>query len=259
MLTSTRNPRVRAARGLHRSRERRATGRHLVEGPRAVAEALAAGVVEALYLDAGQAAALTTTWRLSPPVDRTEVEVQHVTPEVLAAMCDATSPQGVVAVARTEPADLHGVGSGVVVVLDRVADPGNAGTVLRTADALGAAAVVLTAGSVDPYAPKSVRAAVGSTYHLPVVTGVTLAEVAAHAHATGRRLIGLDAGGRAGLEVLRAADGAVTLVLGNEAHGLDPADGLLLDEVVAIDLDPRAESLNVAAAAAIAIHAATRG
>ena len=259
MLTSIRNPRVRAARGLHRSRERRATGRHLVEGPRAVVEALAAGVVEELYLDEARAVELTAAWRLAPDVGDVEVQVHQVTADMLAAMCDATSPQGVVAVARTEPASLQELGAGVVVVLDRIADPGNAGTVLRTADALGVAAVVLTAGSVDPYAPKTVRAAVGSTYHLPVVTGVTLAEVADHAHATGRRVVGLDAAGGGTLEVLRAADRALTLVLGNEAHGLDPTGRELLDEVVAIDLDGRAESLNVAAAAAIAIHAATRG
>jgi RNA methyltransferase, TrmH family len=259
VLTSTRNPRVRAARGLHRSRERRATGRHLVEGPRAVQEALAAGVVEELYLVVVDAATLQASWQLTPTPDGSAVRVEHVTAEVLAAMCDATTPQGVVAVARTEPASLAQLPEGVVVVLDRVADPGNAGTVLRSADALGAAAVVLTEGSVDAYAPKTVRAAVGSTYHLPVVTGVTLAEVAAHARGTGRRMVGLDAGGEADLNLLRAADGAVTLVFGNEAHGLDPTSRELLDAVVAIHLDPRAESLNVAAAAAIAIHAATRG
>ncbi|MFU8839099.1 MAG: TrmH family RNA methyltransferase [Nitriliruptoraceae bacterium] len=259
MLTSTRNPRVRAARGLHRSRERRTTGRHLVEGPRAVQEALAAGVVEELYLVADDAVALQASWQLTPEPDGNPVRVEHVTTEVLAAMCDATTPQGVVAVARTEPASLAQVPDGVVVVLDRVADPGNAGTVLRTADALGAAAVVLTQGSVDAYAPKTVRAAVGSTYHLPVVTGVAFSEVAAHARATGRRLVGLDAHGEVGLDLLRSAAGAVTLVLGNEAHGLDPASRDLLAAVVAIELEPRAESLNVAAAAAIAIHAATRG
>ncbi|MFP4234367.1 MAG: TrmH family RNA methyltransferase [Nitriliruptoraceae bacterium] len=250
---------MRAARGLHRSRHRHATGRHLVEGPRAVVEALRAGLVEELYLDADDAAQLVATWGLTPRADAPAVHVEHVTTAVLAAISDATTPQGVVAVARTRTAELGQIPAGVVVVLDRVADPGNAGTVLRTADALGAAAVVLTTGSVDPFAPKTIRAAVGSTYHLPVVVGVSLAEVADHARATGRRVVGLDAGGGAGLEVLRAAAGAVTLVLGNEAHGLDAASRASLDATVAIELDPRAESLNVAAAAAIAIHAATRG
>ena len=246
VLTSTRNPRVQAARGLRRARERRAQGRHLVEGPRAVAEALAAGVVEELFVVEGA------------PVPATDVPVHRVADHVLDHLADATTPQGIVAVARTEPAHLDEIGDGVVVVLDRVADPGNAGTILRTADALGAAAVVVTSGSVDPFSPKTVRAAVGSTYHLPVVTEVTLAEVVAHARATQRRAVGLDADGAEGLEALSAAGGPVCLVLGNEAHGLDTDTAALLDTTVAIVLHPRAESLNVAAAAAIAIHAATR-
>ncbi len=246
VLTSTRNPRVQAARGLRRARERRAQGRHLVEGPRAVAEAVAAGVVEEVFV----------TERVALP--DADVPVHLVADHVLDHLADATTPQGIVAVARTVPARLDDIGEGVIVVLDRVADPGNAGTILRTADALGAAAVVLTAGSVDPFAPKTVRAAVGSTYHLPVVTEVTLAEVVALARATQRRVLGLDAAGTEGLEALSAAAPSVCLVLGNEAHGLDADSAALLDGTVAIALHPRAESLNVAAAAAIAIHAATR-
>lgn len=209
-----------------------------------MAEALAAGVVEELYLDEERAA------------PDTEVPVQRVTAAVLAHLAEATTPQGIVAVARTPAATLEAIGPGVVVVLDRVADPGNAGTILRTADALGAAGVVLTPGSVDVYAPKTVRAAVGSTYHLPVVTGVALDRLAGFARDTGRQLVGLDAGAARGLDALTAAAGRVVLVLGNEAHGLAPTTSALLDATVAIALHPRAESLNVAAAAAIAIHAA---
>ncbi|MFO7776935.1 MAG: RNA methyltransferase [Nitriliruptoraceae bacterium] len=245
MITSTRNPRVQAARGLRRARERRSRGLHLVEGPRAVREALAAGVVTEVFV------AESTAITVEHPV---EVVADHV----LDHLADATTPQGIVAVARTVTARLDAVGAGALVVLDRIADPGNAGTILRTADALGAAGVVLTAGSVDAFAPKTVRAAVGSTYHLPIVTDVALAEVAAAARASGRLLVGLDAAGAEPLEVLAGRAGAVCLVLGNEAHGLAPDAVALLDTTLAIALHPRAESLNVAAAAAIAIHAATR-
>jgi RNA methyltransferase, TrmH family len=246
VITSTRNPRVQAARGLRRARERRAQGLHLVEGPLAVQEALAAGVVVEVFV----------TEHLASSVSGHPVEV--VADHVLDHLADATTPQGVVAVARTVTARLDTVGAGVLVVLDRVADPGNAGSILRTADALGAAGVVLTAGSVDAFAPKTVRAAVGSTYHLPIVTDVTLAEVAAAARASHRLLVGLDAAGAEPLELLAGRAEPVWLVLGNEAHGLDPDGAALLDTTVAIALHPRAESLNVAAAAAIAIHAATR-
>jgi RNA methyltransferase, TrmH family len=249
-LTSTSNARIRAFAGLARARTRREQGRHLVEGPNAVAEALAAGVVDEVFCtDEGVAAAV-------PDV----VAVTLVDDAVLAKLADAVTPQGIVAVARSRTAPLaEVVGAGVLVVLDRVADPGNAGTIVRSADALGARAVVLTSGSVDVFGPKAVRAAVGSTYHLPLVTGVDLTEVAAACAARSQRIVGLDAGGDELLSAMAALTGPVALVLGNEAHGLDAATAELLDTTVAIPLHPRAESLNVAAAAAIAIHAAVRG
>ncbi len=247
-LTSTRNPRVRAAAALSRARERRARGRHLVEGPNAVTEALAAGVVEELYL--------TTSW--APPADLDPaVAVYEVPDHVLEHLADATTPQGVVAVARTVTAELDQLPDGVLVVLDRLSDPGNVGTILRTADALGAAAVILTEGSADPFAPKTIRAAAGSTYHLPIVTGVELAAVAEAARDSGRVVYGLDAGATTGLQALHDAAGNVALVLFNEAHGMDEHAVGHLDGTVAIALHPRAESLNVAAAAAIALHAAS--
>jgi RNA methyltransferase, TrmH family len=250
-LTSTRNPRVRELASLSRARVRREQGRHLVEGPHAVGEALAAGVVEELFVVAGEHADLDV-----PP----EVRVTPVTAHVLERLADATTPQGVVAVARTPVATLEEVvGRGLLVVLDAVADPGNAGTILRTADAAGARGVVLTSGSVDPYAPKTVRAAAGSTYHLPVVTGVEFAAVAEACRTRGQRVLGLDGTAERSVFDLEASSAPVALVLGNEAHGL-PSDLVgHLDELVGVPLFGRAESLNVAAAAAVAIYAAARG
>lgn len=249
MLTSTRNPRVRAAAALARRRERTARGQHLAEGPRAVAEALAAGLVEELFVTPDRAG----EFDLPPTVTLTTV-ADHV----LATIADATSPQGVVAVVRTPGADFGDVPAAgqVVLVLDRLGDPGNVGTIVRTADAAGAAGVVVTTGSADPFGPKAARAAVGSTYHLPIVTGVTLADVAERYRVEGRRLLGLDASGARSVFDLDAGEGPVALVLGSEAHGLDPA--VPLDGTLAVPIAGRAESLNVAAAAAVAVYAATR-
>jgi RNA methyltransferase, TrmH family len=250
-LTSTSNARIRAYAGLARARTRREQGRHLVEGPNAVAEALAAGVVDEVFCtDERMAAAVPSG-----------IPVTLVDEAVLAKLADAVTPQGVVAVARSRTVALDEVvGDGVLVVLDRVADPGNAGTIVRSADALGANGVVLTAGSVDVFGPKAVRAAVGSTYHLGIVTGVDLGEVVQACRAVGQRIVGLDAGGAELVGQMAALDGPLALVLGNEAHGLDDtAASASFDATVAIPLHPRAESLNVAAAAAIAIHAAVRG
>lgn len=250
-LTSTRNPRVRELAALSRARVRREQGRHLVEGPHAVGEALAAGVVEELFLVDGDPGELTV-----PP----EVRSTPVAAHVLERLADASTPQGVVAVARTPSATLDEVvGRGLLVVLHAVADPGNAGTILRTADAAGAGGVVLTTGSVDPYAPKTVRAAAGSTYHLPVVTGVDLAAVAAACRARTQTVLGLDGTADRSVFELEAERRPVALVLGNEAHGLPAELHDHLDGLVAVPLFGRAESLNVAAAAAVAIYAAARG
>ena len=251
-ITSTRNPRVRALAGLGSARTRREQGRHLLEGPNAVAEALAAGVVEELLVlaDTGSVRAKV------PP----GVHVTQVAPHVLDRLADTTTPQGVLAVCRTPQATLEEVvGTGVLVVLHAVADPGNAGTILRTADAAGAAGVVLTEGSVDPYGPKALRAAAGSTYHLPVVTGVALPSLLAACRARGQRVVGLDGSAATSAFVLEDDAAPVALVLGNEAHGLPAEVAGSLDGTVAVPRYGRAESLNVAAAAAIAIYAAARG
>jgi RNA methyltransferase, TrmH family len=251
LITSVRNERVRDAAALSRRKVRRARGRHLVEGPNAVAEALAAGVVEEVFVTAEAAGSVLV------PAD---VACRTVEPHVLERLADATTPQGVVAVARTATVALDDVvGHGLLVVLHEVADPGNAGTIVRTADAVGAAAVVATSGSVDLFAPKTVRAAVGSTYHLPLVTDVSLDEVAAACRAAGQPLLGLDADGERSVFDLEQHPPPLGLVLGNEAHGLPPAATAALDEVVAIPRWGRAESLNVAAAAAVALYAAARG
>lgn len=247
-LTSTRNPRVRAAAALARRRERVARGEHLVEGPRAVGEALAAGIVLEVFAVPERLATLDLP---------AGVRVTSVADHVLAVIADAATPQGVVAVARTHRSSasdaLHGP---FVVVLDRVADPGNVGTIVRTADAAGAGGVVLTVGAADPFGPKAARSAVGSTYHLPIATDVVARELEAACHASGRQLLGLDAAATRTVYDLRPDEAPVALVLGSEAHGLE--DPTRLDGTLSIPIHGRAESLNVAAAAAVACFAVAR-
>lgn len=241
VLTSTRNPRVRAAAALARRRTRVEQGRHLVEGPRAVAEALSAGRVDEVF----------ATPDASEGLDARDARVTLVADHVLAVIADATTPQGVVAVTRTPVTSLEDALTGdLVVVLDQVADPGNVGTIVRTADAAGAGGVVVTAGGADPFGPKAVRAAVGSTYHLPIATGVDLPGMFAACRAQGRKVLGLDAHASRTVRQLDASDAPLALVLGSEAHGLRPANDL--DGTVSVPIAGRAESLNVAAAAAVA-------
>ncbi len=247
MLTSLKNPRVAAAARLKKRAFREEDRRFLVEGAQGVAEAL------------GEPAALVavyTTDELDPLAARARergVEVNHVSEDVIAKITSTVTPQGIVGVAGFVNVGLDALSvEGCVAVLHEVRDPGNAGTVLRSADAAGASAVVFTETSVDVYNPKTVRASAGSVFHLPVVRGVTTADALGRLRARGFRVLAMDA---RGAEDLYAADLAepVAFVFGNEAHGL-PQDVLLsADATVRLPHAGKAESLNLAAAASVCL------
>jgi TrmH family RNA methyltransferase len=174
------------------------------------------------------------------------------------------TPQGVVAVVRPAPLDAASVldGARLVVVLDRVSDPGNAGTAIRTADAAGADAVVLTAGSVDPHNGKCVRASAGSVFAVPLLTGLAPAAALALAAGDGARTTlatAVDADDD--LDMLIDAGtlaGPTAWVFGSEAHGLDPAVAAAADRRVRIPMYGSAESLNLATSVAVCLYATAR-
>lgn len=198
--------------------------------------------------------------------------VRIVTEDVLAGLATSVTPQGVVAVAA-DPTSGVGLGDvvadvgerGFVLVLDGVADPGNAGTALRSADAAGAAGAALTKGSVDVGNPKAVRASAGSLFHLPVATGVDPADVGRLAGDGGWVVVGLDGAAPTALHEVDLR-GRVALVAGGEAHGLSEAARLACSVVAHLPMHAaprtghpgRAESLNLAAAVAVAAYEVAR-
>jgi RNA methyltransferase, TrmH family len=259
LITSLANPAVRAARKLARpsSRARAALASFLLEGPEGLRAALDAGHVPELLLVSERAAARHPG--LVNAARQRGAAASLVTEQVLAAVAATTTPQGLVAVLPSVLRPLAGLPASprLVCVLAEVRDPGNAGTVVRAADAFGADAVVTTRGSVDPESPKAVRAAAGSLFHLPVLAGIPWPELRPALRGRGLRLIGADP--HAAATVDRAPLGEpVALVLGNEANGLPPEVAADLDLVVRIPLAGRAESLNLAAAAAVLLYEATR-
>ncbi len=142
-----------------------------------------------------------------------------------------------------------------------IRDPGNAGALVRCADAAGAAAVVLTGNSVDPHNGKAVRASVGSIFHLPVVTGVDAEDSVSALRAGGLAILATAGAGPLSLD--DAVDSALLAqptawLFGNEAHGLAPGLLELADEVVRVPIYGRAESLNLATAAAVCLYASAR-
>jgi TrmH family RNA methyltransferase len=244
---------VQSARRLRRRAERDATGRFLIEGPVAVAEALNSGAQVAEVFATEEAARALTA---APPAD---VPVIVVADHVLRSMSDTTTPQGIVAVASIRTHDLHELAAdaGMLLLLADVRDPGNAGTLVRTAVAAGASGVVFARGSVDPFHPKTVRSAAGALFNVPVVRDATLEEAVDASRAGGLVVVGADARTGRAYDVVDLTR-RMTLVLGNEAWGLPPEKKHLLDENVGIPMTGRIESLNVAVAGSILLFEAAR-
>ncbi|MEU1887392.1 RNA methyltransferase [Micromonospora sp. WMMD987] len=257
-----RTPRVVAARRLHRRRDRDATGRFLAEGPQAVREALdGTGTVVELF---GTPAALDRHAELAARAARSDLPVSEVTDEALAALTETVAPQGLVAVCRHLDVPLATAlarGPRLVAVLAGIRDPGNAGTVLRTADAAGAGAVVFAGDTVDPYNGKCVRASAGSLFHVDVVRDPDLPATVDALRAAGLSVFATTGYGDSDLDDL-ADHGRLAAptawLFGSEAHGLPAELTAVADARVRVPLHGRAESLNLAAAAAVCLYASAR-
>lgn len=261
-LTSTRSPRVAAARRLAKRAFRARERLFLAEGPQAVREAVALpGVLRELYITPEVAERHRDLVRAAYDA---HVPVFTATDEVVAAISQTVTPQGVVALCRFVDVPLEAALAdrpALVAVLAHVRDPGNAGTVLRAADAAGAEAVVLTDASVDPYNPKAVRASVGSVFHVPVVTGARIEDTVVALRAVGMRILAADGAGEADLDDELDTDGLTgptAWIFGNEAWGLPEEIRALADAVVRVPIHGRAESLNLATAAAVCLYASAR-
>ncbi|RLV50325.1 RNA methyltransferase [Nocardioides mangrovicus] len=180
--------------------------------------------------------------------------------DALASLADAVTPQGIVALCRTLDAD-PGVlrGARLVAVCADVRDPGNAGTIVRTADAAGADAIVLAGDTVDPYNAKTVRASVGSLFHLPLVRVADPAEAVTLCRDAGLGVLAAEGAGERDLFAATDLLGAPTAWLfGNEAWGLPEELAALADHRVRIPIHGRAESLNLATAAAVCLYASAQ-
>jgi RNA methyltransferase, TrmH family len=280
-IRSIRSPRVKTARQLARRTFRQRSRSFLAEGPQAVREALAwgqalgvpgtpapvtrgaaalpdSGVVSELFVTA------TARSRHEELVGQAAGQgalVTLVSGEVMAELAQTVTPQGLLAVCRFVDVPLQQLMAArprLVVLLANVRDPGNAGTVLRTADAAGADGVIFSDASVDPYNSKCVRASAGSIFHLRLAVACPLPQAAEALRGAGLRILAADGEARRQLGDF-ASDGTLTRptawLFGNEAWGL-PADLLAFaDEAVAVPIYGRAESLNLAAAAAVCLYA----
>ncbi|AVZ39295.1 MULTISPECIES: RNA methyltransferase [unclassified Dietzia] len=272
-----RTPRVVSASKLHRAAARRRAGRFLAEGANSVEAALAAGV--AIEVFCGEDS-LERFSDLVTTASASGLAVSVVTDRAVRALSDTVSPTGIVALCRSVvrepsasddssasdgppasdgPDDTGERGPRLVAVGQALAEPGNVGTLVRVADALGADAVWLTEGAADPENTKAVRASAGSLFHLPVVRGVAESDLIGRAHRLGLQVAVATGDGEvdiehAGQELSRPT----AWVFGNEAHGVPAELAARADLRVRIPIRGRAESLNIVTAASICLHTSAR-
>jgi TrmH family RNA methyltransferase len=265
-LTNVRADRVKAVRALAGRSARLKHQQYLVEGPQGVREAVfhAEGSVRDLYVteDAHARYPEIVCQARSAREAGSGLRVHGCSDEVVRAM--SADCQGVLAVMRMEENSLSmTLGSAanprLVAIVSNVRDPGNAGTVIRVADAAGADAVILTGDSVDVYNPKTVRSTAGSLFHLPVVSHPSLVEVCDMTRSAGATILAADGHADATLDTLlddrTLLAGPTAWLFGNEAWGLTEEDRALADHCVSIPLRGKAESLNLATAASVCLFA----
>ena len=286
LMSNPRADRVRDVAKLAGRPARLKTGRFVAEGPQAVREALlshradtedgGSGVVLEVF---ATEACLDRLPELAELADQATLRL--ATDEVLAAMADTVTPQGIVAVCRIQSPSLDDVLAArpkLLAVMCEVRDPGNAGTILRAADSAGADAVILTASSVDIHNPKAVRSTVGSLFHLPVVSGVDFVELSSRLHEAGITILAADGYGSQNLDALQDSSALRRLapaaevsgdagprledpsawLFGNEAQGLAEDELEAADYRVAVPVYGQAESLNVGTAATVCLYASAR-
>jgi TrmH family RNA methyltransferase len=248
VITSTRNERVAAALKLKKRAFRDDQRRFLVEGAQAVGEAL------------GHPDGLLCLFHTDPEhrlVERAAVagaELVEVSGDVMGKLTSTVTPQGLLGIAGYLDGglDVLSAEARCVALLHAVRDPGNAGTILRSADAAGADGVVFSSDAVDVYNPKTVRASAGSLFHVPVVRGVDTSATVAALRSRGMRVVAMGAGGEADLYQLDLTE-PVAFLFGNEAWGLPEEIAALADQTVRVPISGRAESLNLAAAATVCL------
>ncbi len=251
MISSIRNERVRYVRALDRRRVRRREGRFVVEGTRSVGEMVRAGIKPALVLYTEAWSETTPAQHLLPALALADDGAWMVSDEVLAACADTVTPPGVLAVVPW--LDLPSR-SGLILVLDRLRDPGNLGTILRSAEAAGTGLVILAPGTVDLYNPKVVRGAMGAHFRLPLLS-LDWPEITEQV--SGRAIWLADASGDLSYD---AVDWMVpsALIIGGEVAGAGERAADLATGRVSIPMPGGAESLNAAMAATVILFEAAR-
>lgn len=245
-IESRSNETVKRAKSLSAAKGRQALGLHLIEGRKLLQEALSSGMTvrEAFFEEGAEHECLEERTLL----EKRGAAIYTVTRPVIEAMCDTVTPQRICATVETPPF-AKSFPSGMLVALDTIQDPGNLGTILRTSDAMGASGLLLSDGCSDPYSPKALRSAMGSTYHIPLWKG-DLYEALKMVKAEGYTLL---CGHLAGNAELPEPGKNCVIVIGNEGNGVSEEIASLCS-LVRLPMYGRAESLNASMAAGLLMY-----
>ncbi len=246
-ITSMQNPKVSFWRGLKTRAARQEAGLYIVEGLKMVGEALQLNLARALLFDMDR---LNEYQGLAASAS---CEVYAVSAHILASVCDTKTPQGVAALVKLpNEADLYGLGA-LIVAMDGVQDPGNVGTILRTADAAGFSGALLSEECADLYSPKCLRATMGSIFRLKAHVTPSLPEALAELREGGFSLLSGELNGTPFYERTNV-NNRLCLVIGSEGSGVSKAVDALCTHRLTLPMRGGAESLNAAVAAGIMMY-----
>lgn len=259
-ITSPQNMLMKEAAALKQKKYRDETGLFAVEGVRLAEEAVTAGWDIAACIGKGQTFDQPRVQKIIDVLAGRSVRIVETTDAIYEKIAETDQPQGLtLLVKKREPKleELKFSDSGFIVILDGVQDPGNVGTVIRTADAAGCSAVLLSRGCADLFSGKTIRATMGSIFHLPVVDRLSTDDIEVYIRQNSVKLCAATLDGAA---IYDSADftGPVAIAFGNEGNGLSSALLNLADERLFIPIYGRAESLNVATSAAVFLYEAAR-
>lgn len=246
-ITSMQNPKVSFWRGLKTRAGRQAAGLYVVEGAKMVGEALSLCLAQTLLIDMDR---LPDHQSLA---DTASCDVYAVSPHILSSVCDTKTPQGVAALVSLPcPPELYDLGA-LVVALDGVQDPGNVGTILRTADAAGFSGALLSEECADLYSPKCLRATMGSVFRLNALVTPSLPNALAELKKAGYSLLSGELNGTPFYERTNVGS-RLCLVIGSEGNGVSKAVSDICTHRLALPMRGGAESLNAAVAAGIMMY-----
>lgn len=251
IISSVNNRLIKQFKKLSDKKTRAESGLYLIEGERLTNDALEAGApIDYIFVDESHLARFE--YFLSRAQKRA-IDVFSVSETVIQTLCQTVSPQGIAAVLRQQEQVIDYSRQGLIVALDCVQDPGNAGTIIRTAEAAGVMGVILSEGSVDKYNPKLVRATMGGIFRLPVIETGSLATEMSALKNSGYVVYAAHLDGK-DFYLREKTDPKAILIIGNEANGIRPEITAMADRLFKLPIQGKAESLNAAVAAGIAIY-----